>query len=57
MLSEEGVTLVLQPGDKYEEIARNDLDEKCLASMAVSDGEFFIRGVEHLYCIGDGAER
>ncbi len=51
VLSEDGVTLVLQPGDEYKEIARNDLEEKCLASMAVSDGQFFIRGVDHLYCI------
>lgn len=57
VLSEEGVTLVLQPGDEYKEIASNDLGEKCLASMAVSDGQFFIRGIENLYCIGTRAER
>lgn len=51
ILSEEGITLVLKPGDQYEEIARNDLAEKCMASMAVSGGKFFIRGAEHLYCI------
>lgn len=52
LLSEEGVTLVLRPGDSYEEIARNNLDEKCMASMAVSQGNFFIRTANHLYCIG-----
>lgn len=52
ILSEEGLTLVLAPGDQYEEIARNSLDEKCMASMAVSQGHFYIRGDEHLYCIG-----
>ena len=51
-LSEEGVTLVLRPGDKYDEIARNSMGEKCMASMAVSQGNFFIRTAEHLYCIG-----
>jgi len=51
ILSEEGITLVLEPGDEYREIARNDLQEKCMASMAVSNGKFFIRGAEHLYCI------
>lgn len=57
LLSEDGVTLVLQPGDKYEEITRNSLGEKCLASMAVSDGRFFIRGVDHLYCIEERAKQ
>ncbi len=52
VLSEEGVTLVLRPGGKYDEIARNAIDEKCMASMAVSQGQFFIRTAENLYCIG-----
>jgi outer membrane protein assembly factor BamB len=51
ILSEEGVTLVLRPGGKYDEIARNDLGETCLASMAVSQGNLFIRSSQHLYCI------
>ncbi|MDC0574420.1 PQQ-binding-like beta-propeller repeat protein [Pirellulaceae bacterium] len=53
ILSEEGVTLVLRPGGKYDEIARNDLGETCLASMAVSQGNLFIRSSQHLYCIGN----
>jgi outer membrane protein assembly factor BamB len=52
VLSEEGVTLVLRPGSQYDEIARNSIDEKCMASMAVSQGHFFLRSAEHLYCIG-----
>jgi outer membrane protein assembly factor BamB len=52
ILSEEGETLVLRPGAKYDEIARNTIDEKCMASMAVSQGQFFIRTAENLYCIG-----
>lgn len=53
VLSEDGVTLVLRPGEGYEEIARNELGEVCKASMAVSDGRFYIRSAEHLYCVGD----
>ena len=53
ILSETGTTLVLAPGDEYKELASNPLDEKCLASMAVSDGHFFIRGINHLFCIGN----
>lgn len=50
--SEEGVTLVLEPGPKYNEVARNELNETCLASMAVSHGHFYIRTAEYLYSIG-----
>jgi outer membrane protein assembly factor BamB len=53
ILSEEGVTLVLRPGPKYDEVARNDISDECLASMAVSQGNFYIRSAEHLYCIGN----
>ena len=52
ILSEDGVTLVLRPGDKYDEIAANDLGDRCFASMAVSQGNFYIRSAQHLYCIG-----
>ena len=50
--SEEGVTLVLRPGSEYDEVARNELDELCLASMAVSQGHFYVRTEKHLYSIG-----
>ena len=52
ILSEDGVTLVLRPGSKYDEMTQNDLGETCFASMAVSNGHFFLRSAEHLYCIG-----
>lgn len=56
ILSEDGVTLVLRPGPKYDEIARNDIEETCFASMAVSQGHFYIRSAEHLYCIGPSSD-
>ena len=51
-LSEEGNTLVLRPGDQYDEVAVNPLEEGCLASMAVSQGHFYIRSAENLFSIG-----
>ncbi len=57
VMSEDGVTLVLRPGPKYDEIARNSIGETCLASMAVSQGRFYIRSAEHLYCIGAKSEQ
>ena len=53
ILSEKGVTLVLRPGPKYDEVARNDIRVTCLASMAVSQGNFYIRSDRNLYCIGN----
>lgn len=55
--SEEGVTLVLKPGAKYDEIARNSLEETCLATMAVSQGHFYIRTAEHLYSVAARLDR
>lgn len=56
VLSEDGVTLVLRPGSRYNELARNSIGETCLASMAVSQGHFYIRSSKHLYCIGASSE-
>ena len=53
ILSEDGVTVVLKPGPAYEELARNEIGEVCKASMAVSEGQFFIRSAKHLYCIAE----
>jgi outer membrane protein assembly factor BamB len=52
ILSEDGVTLVLRPGRDYDEIVRNDIEETYFASMAVSQGHFYIRSAKHLYSIG-----
>lgn len=57
ILSEEGETIVLRPGAQYDEIGRNKLDEKCLASMAVSRGNFYIRSDQHLFRIGTSEGR
>ena len=51
-LSEEGETIVIGTGREYKELARNRLDEHTQASMAVSDGRFYIRTADHLWAIG-----
>lgn len=51
-LSEEGETTVIQAGREYRELDRNRLDEHTQASMAVSDGRFYIRTANHLWAIG-----
>jgi outer membrane protein assembly factor BamB len=50
---EEGVTIVLDAGDSYREIAQNDLGEMTLASPAVAGNTLFIRTEQKLYRIGD----
>ena len=54
--NEEGRTTVLAPGTTYAELAANQLDGLTLASMAVSDGSFFLRTATHLYRIGGAAD-
>ncbi len=46
--SEDGEGIVLKPGLEFEELARNPLGERSLASYAVADGALFIRTEKHL---------
>jgi outer membrane protein assembly factor BamB len=56
LLSESGETIVLRAGPGAEVIARNNIGERSLASMAISDGRIFIRTDDHLWCIGRQAK-
>ncbi len=47
--SEQGTGIVIAPGTTFEEIARNELEERTLASYAVADGAIFIRTESQLY--------
>jgi outer membrane protein assembly factor BamB len=50
--SEDGVGTVLKPGKTFEMVARNEMDERTLASFAVADSSLFIRTAGRLYRIG-----
>jgi outer membrane protein assembly factor BamB len=50
--SDAGDTYVLKAGPKFELVAQNPLGEECYASPALSRGQIFLRGLQHLYCIG-----
>ncbi len=50
-VNEEGVTTVLKPGKTFRVLARNDLQERALASPAVVDGALLIRTAKHLWRI------
>jgi outer membrane protein assembly factor BamB len=46
------ITHVIKPGPKLDIVATNVLDEPIYASPAVYNGQLFLRGDKHLYCIG-----
>jgi len=51
-VSDKGITTVLRPGRQFDVIARNELGERVSSSPAISQGQFFLRGEKHLFCIG-----
>lgn len=50
--SEQGKTHVLRTGDKFEQVAVNDLGEGVLATPAVAGGRIYLRTAGTLYCLG-----
>jgi hypothetical protein len=52
MASETGETFVLKSGREPVILAQNNLDERILASPAVSNGKLFLRSDGALFCIG-----
>jgi hypothetical protein len=54
--SRSGDVFVVQPGDKFEQLAVNRVtsdSEDFSATPAVSDGRMFIRSSKHLYCVAN----
>jgi outer membrane protein assembly factor BamB len=50
--SEDGVTTVFRAGPKFEVIAENDLKDYTLSSVAISEGQLFLRTRGSLWAIG-----
>ncbi len=53
--SRRGETYVFAAKPQFELIARNPLNETTLSSIAVSNGDLFIRTYQHLWCIKGGS--
>jgi outer membrane protein assembly factor BamB len=51
MATESGETVVLAASPTFKLLARNSLNELMRASVAVSDGDLFLRTYKHLWCI------
>jgi outer membrane protein assembly factor BamB len=47
--SSRGVVVVLQAGDTFKVLARNDLEEPVYATPALVDGTIYLRAGQHLY--------
>jgi hypothetical protein len=50
-VNDNGQINVIKPGQKFERVAQYELGESCYASPAISDGQVFLRGFKHLFCI------
>jgi outer membrane protein assembly factor BamB len=46
-----GETVVVKADPKLQELARNRVPDEVLASIAIADGELFIRGYKFLWCV------
>lgn len=51
-LNEDGESVVISPGKQFNALARNQLNGRTLASMAISGSSIFIRSDTQLYRIG-----
>ena len=51
-LNDDGVMNIIRPGPQFSRVAQNELGEKTYASPAISEGQMFLRGAKHLFCIG-----
>jgi outer membrane protein assembly factor BamB len=53
-LADNGECRVVKAGAKFELVSLNSLGEPAYASPALSDGEIYLRGEKHLFCIASG---
>lgn len=53
LTADDGITYVVKAGTDYELLAKNPLGESVFSSPAFSDGEVFIRGAKHVFCIAE----
>jgi outer membrane protein assembly factor BamB len=52
-LNDNGVMNVVRPGPEFTRIAQSSIREKTFASPALSQGQIFVRGEKHLFCLGN----
>lgn len=52
LVNEAGEAFVLEAGRELKILQRNHVEERTLASPAISNGQIFLRTDQHLFCIG-----
>lgn len=55
-VDDDGVTFVVDGSSTFNVICKNKLGEQVFASPALSDGQIFIRGSKHLFCIANATK-
>jgi outer membrane protein assembly factor BamB len=56
-VTEDGEVIIFAAGPTYKELAKNQLGEPVMATPAVADNRLYIRGKDHLFCIGKPVKR
>ena len=56
-INDDGQVNVIKAGKEFERVATYEMGESCYASPAISDGQVFVRGFEHLFCFGKQAKQ
>ena len=54
--SDRGIITVIASGDTLEVLARNDLEERIMATPALVAGSIYVRTAAHLYAFGSKTE-
>lgn len=57
MPNDDGLITVFESGPVFKSISKNSIGEKMYASPAISNGKIFIRGFQHLFCIGTDSKK
>ncbi|MDA0831709.1 MAG: PQQ-binding-like beta-propeller repeat protein [Planctomycetota bacterium] len=52
---ENGFMIVLKQGPELEILAKNDMEDTCIATPAISDGRIYVRTLKKLHCFAEGA--
>ena len=52
--TKEGIVRVVRSSGSFELLGENDIGEGTVAAPAISDGQIFLRGEKHLFCIERG---
>ena len=56
LINDDGEVNVIKPAAQFERVAKYQLGEPCYASPAISEGQVFLRGFNHLFCFGQKAK-